>query len=212
MSRLGALGALGVAVLVLCVPAPRAGAADGFTITLETGLDGYVVAGRSIPIRVTVAAGRTTRGTVKLEGTGGPQPAVVERALGLAAGTSKSFWMVLPASPMFGEVGPPTVRFLEGGDRSTTATSQFLTSTTLVGVLPQLAAALPPPGTVTLPADTGEARIGVLSAEQLELGSAGLELFAVIAASAKDLVNLSDTARTTLLHWINRGGSAAGRG
>ncbi|MFN0026849.1 MAG: hypothetical protein ACKV2O_06650 [Acidimicrobiales bacterium] len=196
-----------VVVLSVVTPSPvvAAAATEGIEMVLETGVRGSVVAGKDLPIRVTVTADRTTRGTIRLADPGLPDWLVVERDLALAAGTSKSFWMVLPGLRE-GSPATPTVTYSEKGRPLASVTSRFLIVDSVVGVLPHLAEAASPPPTVARPDGSGDAHLGTLSTEQMVLGAPGVDQFTAIAASGRDLATLSDTARAGLWQWLNGGG------
>lgn len=204
--RLAVLASLFAAVVGLSAPAASAADAEGITITAEPGMDGFIAVGEPIPVRITVTTDHTTRGTVRLSDNGGPPVAVVERDLEVAAGTSKSFWMVLPDAGFFGPPNSPTVEYTERNDRTASEPLRFLPAGKLIGVLPQLAAAAPPLGAITLTGDRGEIRVGPLTVEQLELGTTGLEMFSGLAASRRDLAGLSPPAKAALFQWVNQGG------
>jgi hypothetical protein len=199
-----------VAIVALCA-GPLAGAtpavaADGVTVTAELGARGSVSANAPIPIRVTVTADRTVRGTVRAVTNAGPGMTNVERDLTVVAGSTKSFWMVVPWSPFFGSVNGVRVTLREDGERSTTVEAIRGAASTMVGVLPKLANDVSPPNNITMQADLGVARSAVLPLDLLELGPAAIATFATIAGSSADLAALTASARTTLLHWMNHGG------
>jgi hypothetical protein len=200
-----AIGAIGTAVLAGASAAPAA-AADGVTVTAELGARGSVSPNAPIPVRITVTADRTVRGTVRAITNGGPAITNVERDLTLVAGTTKSFWMVLPSSPFWGTTTGVTVTLREDGDRSTKTEASRLTAASIVGVLPKLANDVSPPSNIAMQADLGVARTAVLPLDLLELGPSALTTFATIAASSADLGALTPPARAALLHWLNHGG------
>jgi hypothetical protein len=206
-----ASGAVLVAVIgIACalVPTSPAVAADGVTLTADLGVRGSVAPGASSPVRVTVTADRTVRGTVRASVTNGPNLVDVERDLTLVAGTTKSFWLVLPGSAFFGGGGGTgvAVTLQEEGDRATKVDAIGSMSGTLVGVLPRLAGDANPPANVEMKADLGQARTATLSPDLMELGPGALMPFANIAGTSADLAGLSAPARTSLLIWLNRGG------
>jgi hypothetical protein len=207
----GALGAVLAAVVGIAgvlVPARSAAAADGVTLTADLGVRGSVAPGASSPVRVTVTADRTVRGTVRATVTNGPTLVDVERDLTLVAGTTKSFWLVLPSSAFFGGGGGTgvAVTLQEDGDRATKVDAIGSTAGTIVGVLPRLAGDANPPANVEMKAGLGLARTATLSPDLMELGPGALMPFANIAGTSADLAGLSASARTSLLIWLNRGG------
>jgi hypothetical protein len=201
-----AAGALG--------PAPPAAAEP--VLGVDVGAAGTYVAGRGVPVRVTIRADRLVSGTVRVSSEGvNRRGGAVEVPVEVTGGTTKEVVVALPtARPPGGQSDLRTeVRVqLRDGDTlvaEQTASAVYEARTEAVGVLPGMAAVGRLPDTVPFPLDTGTATLHALDAVVLDAGADALGPYATLVALPADLDALSPGARVGLLGWLESGGHLA---
>ncbi len=164
------------------------------------GVDGLTdVAGPSL-LTVVVTAPAALRGSVAvvLEST------TVRRDIELAAGTSKTVRIVIPAGiPEF----PVTLFDGDSVVSTTKVAARQLNDGELVAVLPGATASVAEvPRQVALAPGLGNAQITSVDADVVALGSSALAQFDVIVATSAD-VNTSPQITAMFAAWVARGGT-----
>ena len=132
----------------------------------------------------------------------------VEAPIEVAGGSVKDYIVTVPTSWNGAPDASLIVELVAGGrvqDRADVALVSGV-DTELVGVLPGLFAAKPPPQTAPLVPDTGTAKFIAIGALELAAGADALAPLDMIAASADDLTRLSTHERDAVQRWIANGG------
>ena len=190
--------------LALTAPVPSADAQErtGIEIEVDAGYGGEYLAGRRLPVTVTVRADRLVRGSIEVTAPGhtGTWGIDVE----IPGGGVSDFVVVVP-TPSIAELREVEVRLIGAGEPvSAEADLDPLHDTQLVGLLPEVA---PPdlPEPLTLPADAGTARFVALDADTLAVAGV-LDPIGTVVAGPEELARLAPGARAAVLDWVDRGG------
>jgi hypothetical protein len=196
-------------MLTVVAPARYAGAAPdgGVTVDVQAGVRGAYQPGRSLPLHITVTSTQAVRGTLEVvDRNGGSFRS--ERAIELAAGTTKDIWLTFATTPF--NNGAPIEVIFAGPDGVRIAKSITLdqgTDQTLVGVLPRLDEVAQPPANIAYPGDLGTAVISSVGPAQRALGLGGIDIYSIIAATSVDIVGATRAERSALLAWVGQGGT-----
>ena len=205
---------LGIVVFAVAVAAVLAGAAPAAAapaaeadLEVEVGyVDGQIVPGRPVPVRVQVRADQLTTGTLTVTPhTLGEPDAAVTTPVEVAGGSVKDFLVVVPTR-WNGSVGPSEMRVtLDAGDASaeTTAALDWRGDVEVVGLLPGLVSQAPDP--TPLPMDLGRAVFDQLDEQELATPGA-LGPVASIVAGPDGLAGLPPEAVDNVLDWVEAGG------
>ena len=173
------------------------------TLTVEAGVgDGWFDPGDHVVVTATVKTDDLLDGRIDVVSSSG---SIVTREIQVAGGTTKAFMLVAPTSF---DLSPITVNLYRGNEliSKKSVTMTVAETVELVGVLPALVARVGElPEQVNI-ATGGKAVLSDLSLEQMSLGSAALEAFDTIAATAADVRSLQSEQLAALLGWLNRGG------
>jgi hypothetical protein len=206
-----AVGSVGVAVAVLyaagpAAPAPSSapGAPAATRIEVEVGYAGLFVPGRPVPVRVTVDGDGLARGELVVEEVDADESSPVVVPLEVAGGSAKQVVVVLPAPIDDARFGV-TAAFAGASGRGEATADE---SVELVGLLPgsgAVAGGAEVPAPVPLPMDLGTARFARLD-EALLAAPGALGPLGLVAAGPDGLTGLDETARTSLLRWLDTGG------
>ena len=190
--------------LALAAPVPSADAQErqGTRIEVDAGYGGSYLAGRRLPVRVTIRAAQLVRGTleVTIPNQAGSWGVDVE----VAGGGVSEFVVVVPTPPTM-ELQEVDVRLVGAGDAITAeAEVDPLEDSELVGLLPEVA---PPdvPEPLGLPMDAGTARFVELDADTLGVHGV-LDPLGTVVGGAEELGRLAPDARAAVLDWVDRGG------
>jgi hypothetical protein len=184
--------------------APSGAALAAAELRVTVGVDGRYEPGDPIVLRVAVTADELIDGEIVVTMRGMSTSA--RRDVQVAAGTTKEFYFALPSSweePTF------EVSVRDGDDEvaAESARARQRMSGEVVGVLPRLTARLGElPGEVALADGIGQATLGELPLDVIDLGVAALRSYDSIAAGAEDLAELDDRQRDALFAWVSLGG------
>jgi hypothetical protein len=185
---------------------------SGLQIEATAGYAGLYVSGLPVPVRVTVHADRLVKGYLRVTSkfAAGPSlPPGIESPIEVAGGSVKDYIVTIPTSANGPFDGSSLVVELVAGGRVQDRVDVPLTAgvdTELVGVLPGLFAAKPPPQAAPLVPAAGTAKFIAIGALELEAGADALAPLDMIAASADDLSRLSARERDAVHRWIANGG------
>jgi hypothetical protein len=178
--------------------------AEASTLEIDAGYaGGNFVPGRSLPVRVRIAADRLIEGTLQvgLKGFGG-QPSPHSLPVEVAGGSSKEIVVSVPASRQAGNQWAAVAR-LAGTGLSAEAELTFTGDTELVGLLPGLVAR--PPQPLELEGELGTARFHQL--DEIELTTPGaLDPLGTVVTGPDGLGSLDEVARSNVLAWLDQGG------
>lgn len=181
------------------MPDPAGAAA---TLEVDAGYEGNFVPGRSVPVRVRIAADQLIRGVLEVRTNApGSDTVPVTFPVEVSGGTEKEYLISLPTLPLRGAV--EVVAVLEGSQLSGEARLTFTGDTELVGLLPGAAGRVPAP--LTLPAGLGTARFSELDENELATPGA-LDPLGTIVTGADGLDGLDDEAVRNVLGWLGAGG------
>ncbi len=197
---LALVACLGVVAGFTAAPA-RAEGVTTLTVTSGVG-DGWFDPGDHVVVTATVKTDDLLDGRIDVVS---PSGSIVTRDIQVAGGTTKAFMLVAPTSF---DLSPITVNLYRGNEliSKKSVTMTVAETVELVGVLPALVARVGElPEQVNI-ATGGKAVLSELSLEQMSLGSAALEAFDSIAATAADVRSLQREQLAALLGWLNRGG------
>jgi hypothetical protein len=205
---LAAAAALTAAAATVLAGAPPA-AADT-NIEVEAGyVDGQIVPGRPVPIRVEVRSDELATGVVTVTPYTLGQPGEsVSSPIEVAGGSVKDYLLVMP-SRWEGTVGPSEVRVAltpaDGGDAVAegTASLAWNDQVEVVGLLPGFASQAPDP--VALPMDVGRAVFARLDAAALATPGA-LGPLGSIVAGPDGFGDLPPESQRNVLEWVEDGG------
>lgn len=195
---LAVLGAGGLGTSAGAVPSQ----AEGVQVDAVGGYDGRYLAGRRLPVTVSIRSDRLVRGTVEVsfDDVEGTWSTPVE----VPGGGEKDVVVVVP-TPANLPVREARVRLLGAGEPiSLAADLDVLEGDELVGLLPGVQPADLPPA-LALPGDLGTARFVALEPELLALAGA-IDPLGSVVAGPEELRRLDATARGLLLDWVDRGG------
>ena len=215
LGRFGVVTSIAVmSVLVTAMWSPAFADEDdetGVQIEATAGYAGLYASGLPVPVRVTIHADRLVKGYLRVTTNTGGAPALtpgIEAPIEVAGGSVKDYIVTVPTS-INAAIGGTLIVELVAGSRVQDRVDVPLTSavdTELVGVLPGLFAAKPPPQTAPLVPDAGTAKFIAIGALELTAGAAALAPLDMIAASTDDLSRLSVHERDAILNWIANGG------
>ena len=181
-------------------------AAAETTLDVDAGYGGFFVAGRDVPVRVTISADRLVRGTLEVSVGTGEDRTPVAMAVEVPGGSQKQFLLVASAGV---SQSPDVVARLRQDDRvlaSGQTTVQVASDTELVGLLPGAVRGRAVPGPATLAVDAGTARFFAVGEAELEEAPASLGPLSTLAADVEELGRLSPGARQGVLRWVAHGG------
>ena len=202
--RLASFAALVACTVPVAAMAPSGHALAAAELRVTVGVDGRYEPGDPIVLRVAVTADELIDGEIVVTMRG--MSTSTRRDVQVAAGTTKEFYFALPSSweePTF-EV---TVRDGDAEVAAESARARQRTSGEVVGVLPRLTARLGElPGEVALADGIGQAAVGELPLDVIDLGVAALRSYDSIAAGAEDLAELDERQRDALFAWVSLGG------
>ncbi|MCE9621256.1 MAG: hypothetical protein K8R99_02805 [Actinomycetia bacterium] len=197
------LVAIALAVAGTNIASSPARAAGETTLTVTAGIgDGWHDPGDHVVVTATVTTDELVDGHIDVVSSSG---AVVTREIQVAGGTTKAFSLVAPTGF---DLAPITVNLYRGNElvSKKSLTLRLADAVELVGVLPALVARAGDLPDQVKVATGGSAVLTELSVEQMSLGSAALEAFDSIAATAADVRSLQPAQLAALLGWLNRGG------
>ncbi|MBN2621940.1 MAG: hypothetical protein JXA83_01170 [Acidimicrobiales bacterium] len=198
----GLAGATVVTLAALAAPA----AADT-AVEVEAGyVEGQIVPGRPIPVRVQVRADQLVTGTITATPyTLGEPGEAVTVPVEVAGGSVKDYLVVVPTE-WRGVVGPSEVRVVlrTGDDTVESAASLSWTGNVeVVGLVPGLVSQ--PPDPVALPMDLGRAVFTELDAQALATPGA-LGPLGSIVTGPDGVSALPADAQRNVLEWVEAGG------
>lgn len=205
----------GVSLAATPAPAPAVS-----SLKVEAGYDGFVLPGRSFPVRVEARTDRLVRGRIEVIGRfdNGPGETVsVRLPVEIPGGGAKSFVVVVPPIPTFpgGSVGVQA-RLVEGDGGAPIAESARVQARPandreLVGLLPAAwsssGAGATGPATVPLAIDAGVAQFFEVDPILLELAPGSLEPLGTLVAGAGELGRLTPPVLRRVHAWLERGGT-----
>lgn len=202
-----------LAGLSLTVTAPPAPAAS--SLKVEAGYGGFILPGRSFPVRVEARTDRLVRGRVEViaRSDNGPGDSVaVHLPVEVPGGGAKSFVVVVPPIATFpGASIGVDARLVERDGGSLIAESGRVRTRSaddreLVGLLPQAAGAKLP-ATVPLAIDAGVAEFFAVDAILLDLAPGSLEPLGTLVAGAGEVGRFTPPVLRRVLGWLERGGT-----
>jgi hypothetical protein len=198
------VAALIAAGLVVLDAAPAAADAR---VEVEAGyVDGQIVPGRPVPVRVEVHADQLLTGTLSATAylLGNPQETVTV-PIEVAGGSVKDYLVVVPTR-WDGAIGPAEMRVVvRGGDETVEGSTTLAWSgqVEVVGLLPGLVPQAPDP--LPLAVDAGRAMFSQLDDALLATPGA-LAPLGTIVAGPDGLGSLAPEAQANVLRWVDEGG------
>ena len=204
--RVAGIVAAAIGAVVFAVPATAAEAAEP-GLDVEAGyVDGQIVPGRPVPVRVQVRADQLVSGVVTatpytLGDPGGSVTTPVE----VAGGSVKDYLLAVPTA-WSGSIGPAEIRvtLTAGGETVTASASLTWTDDVeVVGLVPGVASQAPDP--IPLPMGLGRAVFTQLDALALSTPGA-LGPVGSIATGPAGLTELPTEAQANVLEWVEAGG------
>jgi hypothetical protein len=197
------LAVLTAAAASLSIPFGPASAATELEVTI--GVNGRFEPNDSIIVHAQVTAGELIDGEIVT--TADTIETTVRQTIEVPAGTTKDFYLLVPSAWDRARV---EVSIRDGGDEVASAVGTArMADGELVGVLPRLASRIGelPDDDVPLGAELGDAVIGTLVPEVIDLGPAALRGYDSIVAGDDDLAELSEDQREALWAWVSTGGT-----
>jgi hypothetical protein len=199
------VGVVAAVVATLVIVAAPAAAEPG--VEVEAGyVDGQVVPGRPVPVRVQVRSDQLASGTLTVTPyTLGSPGEAVTTPVEVAGGSVKDYLVAVPTH-WNGELGPSEVRVtLRTGDDTVDATAPLSWSgdVEVVGLVPGLASQAPDP--TPLPMGLGRAMFAQLDALALSTPGA-LGPLGSIVTGPDGVSSLPADAQRNVLEWVEGGG------
>lgn len=200
----------GVSLTATAPPAPAVS-----TLKVEAGYGGFILPGRSFPVRVEARTDRLVRGRIEViaRSDNGPGDSVAVRLpVEVPGGGAKSFVVVVPPIVSFpGSSIGVDARLLEGDGGSLIAESDRVRTRPaddreLVGLLPGAAGAKLP-ATVPLAIDAGVADFFAVDAVLLDLAPGSLEPLGTLVAGGGELGRVTPPVQRRVFAWLERGGT-----
>ena len=198
--------AAAIGLVAFAMPAAPAGAAEP-GLDVEAGyVDGQIVPGRPVPVRVQVRADQLVSGVVTATPyTLGQPGSAVSTPVEVAGGSVKDFLLAVPTA-WNGELGPAEMRVtLTAGGETVTASAplSWTDDVEVVGLVPGVSSQAPDP--IPLAMDLGRAVFTQL--DSLALSTPGaLGPVGSIATGPAGLSELPPQAQANVLDWLESGG------